>query len=260
MDLKGATAVITGGARGIGRGIALELAKEGVRCAIADLPDVSAERDETLKQLGALGPQPIALDVDVRDEQQVRAMADAAIAQLGSIDILVNNAGVIRIGPVAAFSEADWDLVMDVNLKGTFLCSKAVVPHMVQRKRGRIINLSSIAGKHGRAMSSCYSASKWGVIGFTQSLAYETAAFGVTVNAICPGEVNTHMWRNVLSPAIGAVAGVAPDEAFRAWIDREVPMKREQTVEDMGQAVVFLCKAENITGIAMSVSGGTEMG
>jgi NAD(P)-dependent dehydrogenase (short-subunit alcohol dehydrogenase family) len=165
MELQGATAIVTGGARGIGRGIAYELAKEGVRVAVADLPAVAAEREETIAEIKRLGSDAFAVDVDVRDLKQAQAMVDAVVGRWGQVDILVNNAGVIRIGPVAAFSEDDWDLVIDVNLKGTFLCSKAAVPHMMSRRTGSIINLSSIAGKHGRAMSSCYSASKFAVIG-----------------------------------------------------------------------------------------------
>jgi NAD(P)-dependent dehydrogenase (short-subunit alcohol dehydrogenase family) len=259
MELKGAVAIVTGGARGIGRGIAYELAKEGARIVVADLPATAADGAETVKQVGALGSEAIAVDVDVRDYAQAQAMVQAAIDRFGQVDVLVNNAGVIRIGPVAAFSEEDWDLVIDVNLKGTFLCSKAVVPHMMQRRSGRIINLSSIAGKRGRAMSSCYSASKFAVIGFTQSLAHEVAQFNVTANAICPGEVNTHMWREVLSPALAAFSGTTPDEAFQSFIKTQVPMAREQTADDIGQAAVYLCKADNVTGIALLVAGGTEM-
>ncbi len=259
MDLKDTVAIVTGGARGIGRGIAYELAKEGVRIALADLPATSADRDETMAEVRRLGSKAMAIDVDVRDEAQAQAMVQAVVGEYGQVDILVNNAGVIKIGPVAMFSEADWDLVIDVNLKGTFLCSKAVLPHMIGRRSGRIINLSSIAGKRGRAASSCYSASKFGVIGFTQSLANECGAFNITANAICPGEVQTFMWTDVLSPAIGAVSGQTPQEAFDSWIEREVPLKRAQSAADMGQAVVYLCKADNITGIALNVSGGTEM-
>lgn len=260
MELKGATAIVTGGARGIGRGIACELAKEGVRVAIADLPATDDDRQETIAAIQKLGSEAIAIDVDVRDWAQVQAMVQRTIDTWGQVDILVNNAGVIRVGAVAAFPEEDWDLVIDVNLKGVFLCSKAVSPHMMQRRGGRIINLSSIAGKRGRAISSCYSASKFGVIGFTQSHAHEMAGFGVTVNAICPGEVDTHMWRDVLSPAIAAFSGQTPQEAFESFIRTQVPLGRPQTAEDMGQAAVFLCKADNITGIALGVSGGTEMG
>ena len=260
MELKGSIAVVTGGARGIGRGIAYELAKEGARIAIADLPATSADRDETIAEIKRLGSDAIGIDVDVRDWAQVQAMAQRAIDHFGQIDVLVNNAGVIKIGPVVAFAEEDWDLIMDVNLKGVFLCSKAVVGHMAQRKSGRIVNLSSIAGKRGRAFASAYATSKWGVIGFTQSLAYEMAPANVTVNAICPGEVATYMWTDVLAPAMAAGAGTSKEEAWDAMLKRDVPLGREQTPQDMGQAVVFLCKADNVTGLALNVSGGTEMG
>ena len=258
MELKGSVAVVTGGARGIGRGIAYELAKEGARIAIADLPATSADRDETIAEIKRLDA--IGIDVDVRDWAQVQAMAQRAIDHFGQIDVLVNNAGVIKIGPVVAFAEEDWDLIMDVNLKGVFLCSKAVVGHMAQRRSGRIVNLSSIAGKRGRAFASAYATSKWGVIGFTQSLAYEMAPANVTVNAICPGEVATYMWTDVLAPAMAAGAGTSKEEAWDAMLKRDVPLGREQTPQDMGQAVVFLCKADNVTGLALNVSGGTEMG
>ncbi len=259
MELKNAVAIVTGGARGIGRGIACALAEEGARVAVADLPATDADRQETIAEIERLGGDALAVDVDVRDFAQAQAMVEAARAKWGRVDILVNNAGVIAIGPVVAFAEEDWDRVMDVNLKGTFLCSKAVGPHLMQQRSGRIINLSSIAGKKGRGGSSCYSATKFGIIGFTQALAHEMAPFDVTVNAICPGEVNTYMWREVLSPAIGAMAGVSADEAFEGFIKTQVPMGRPQTVEDMGQAAVFLCRADNITGIALNVNGGTEM-
>jgi len=260
MDLKGSVAIVTGGARGIGRGIAYELAKEGARIAIADLPATASDRDETIGEIGRLGSEAIGIDVDVRDWGQVQAMAQRAVEHFGQVDILVNNAGVIKIGPVVAFPEEDWDLIMDVNLKGTFLCAKAVAPHMAQRRGGKIINLSSIAGKRGRPIASAYATSKWGVIGFTQSLAYELAAANINVNAICPGEVATYMWNDVLMPAIAAAGGTSKQEAWDAMLKRDVPLGREQTPQDMGQAVVFLCKADNITGVALSVSGGTEMG
>ncbi|HYM16605.1 MAG TPA: SDR family NAD(P)-dependent oxidoreductase, partial [Dehalococcoidia bacterium] len=153
MELKDATAIVTGGARGIGRGIAYELAKEGVRIAIADLPATAADRDETIAEIKRLGGDAIPIDVDVRDYAQCQAMVARTIETWGAVDILVNNAGVIRIGPVVAFSEEDWDLVIDVNLKGVFLCTKAVAGHMMQRRTGRIINLSSIAGKRGSAIT-----------------------------------------------------------------------------------------------------------
>lgn len=259
MDLKGTAAIVTGGARGIGRGIAYELAKEGVRIAIADLPATAADRDDTIAEIKRLGSDAIAIDCDVRDFAQCQAMAQKTVDAFGRLDILVNNAGVIKIGPVIAFAEEDWDLVMDVNVKGTFLCTKAVVPHLAKGGGGRIVNLSSIAGKRGRPIASCYSTSKWAVIGFTQSMAYELAASGINVNAICPGEVKTFMWSDVLMPAVAAGMGMAKDEAWEAMLKRDVPLGREQTPQDMGQAVVFLCKADNITGVSLNVSGGTEM-
>ncbi len=259
MDLKGKTAIVTGGARGIGRGIAYELAKEGVRVALADLPATSADRDETIAGVKALGSEAIAIDVDVRDYAQCQAMVQKTIDAWGQLDILVNNAGVIKVGPVFMFAEEDWDLIHDVNVKGTFLCSKAATAHMMQRHTGRIVNLSSQAGKSGKGGASAYCASKWAVIGFTQALAEEMGQFDVTVNAICPGEVDTFMWREVLLPAIALGTGVTKEEAWEQAAVKNVPMRRPQTVEDMGQAVVFLCKADNITGESINVTGGSEM-
>jgi len=260
MDLKDTTAIVTGAARGIGRGIALSLAREGAHLVLADLPPAQADLDETRRLIEAEGVRSLALHCDVRDWSQVSAMAQAALDRFGRIDILVNNAGVIRVAPVAMMSEEDWDLVLDVNLKGTFLCSKAVAPHMMERRRGRIVNLSSIAGKQGRAGVAHYCSSKFGVIGFTQSLAHELAPFDVTVNAVCPGEVDTAMWRDVLLPAIAATTGASVDDAWQGFLRDRVPLGRPQTAEDIGEAVVFLCRADNITGESINVTGGSEMG
>ncbi|MBI5289693.1 MAG: SDR family oxidoreductase [Chloroflexi bacterium] len=259
MDLKGTVAIVTGGARGIGRGIAYELAKEGARVAIADLPATSADRDETIAGIKRLGSDAVAIDVDVRDFAQCQAMVQKTIDAWGQVDILVNNAGVIKVGPVFMFAEEDWDFIQDINVKGTFLCSKAVAPHMMQRRKGRIVNLSSMAGKSGRGGVSAYCTSKFAVIGFTQALAEEMGQFDVTVNAVCPGEVDTYMWREVLLPAIALGTGVSKEEAWEQAAVKNVPLKRPQTVEDIGQAVAFLCKADNITGESINVTGGSEM-
>ena len=259
MDLKGKTAIVTGGARGIGRGIAYELAKEGVRIAIADLPVTAGDRDETIAGIKALGSDAVAIDLDVRDFAQCQAMVQQATAALGQVDILVNNAGVIKVAPVFMMAEEDWDLIQDVNVKGTFLCSKAVASQMMQRRSGRIVNLASMAGKTGRAGASSYCASKFAVIGFTQSLAEEMGQFNVTVNAVCPGEVDTFMWREVLLPAIAMARGVTKEQAWEEAAVKNVPLGRPQTVEDIGQAVVFLCTAENITGESINVTGGSEV-
>ncbi|HET9201304.1 MAG TPA: SDR family NAD(P)-dependent oxidoreductase [Dehalococcoidia bacterium] len=259
MDLNESVAIVTGGARGIGRGIALSLAREGANIAIADLPDVRNAADETKGQIEELGRRALLIDVDVTDESQVQAMASTVLSELGSIDVLVNNAGVIKVAPVPMMDEATWDLIFDVNVKGTFLCAKAVAPHMIEKRRGRIINLASMAGKSGAGGVSAYCASKFAVIGFTQSLAHEMAPFDVTVNAICPGEVKTFMWDEVLSPTIAATRGGTPDEAFEGFIKDRVPLGRAQTAEDIGQCAVYLCRADNVTGEAINVTGGSEM-
>lgn len=262
MELKGTTAIVTGAARGIGRGIATCLAREGVNVVVADLgqnADVAKDMEETARQVKAAGVEALTVNVDVRDWEQVQAMVKATIDRFGKVDILVNNAGVISVAGIAGMEEAEWDRVIGVNLKGTFLCTKAVAPHMMERRSGRIVNLSSKAGKRGHAFISHYCTSKFGVIGFTQSAAQEMGPFNVTVNAVCPGEVDTHMFREVLAPAIAAARGMTVEEAWQDWIKSRVPLGRPQTAEDIGQAVVFLCRAENITGEALNVTGGSEM-
>jgi meso-butanediol dehydrogenase/(S,S)-butanediol dehydrogenase/diacetyl reductase len=259
MDLEDTTAIVTGGARGIGRGIALELAKAGANIVIADLPSVQNEMEETQRLVAEEGRLSLLAHCDVTDETQTSALAQAALERFGKIDTLVNNAGVISVAPVMAMTEQQWDRVIDVNLKGTFLCSKAVARHMMERRSGRIVNLSSQAGRRGAPALSHYCATKWGVIGFTQSLALEMAQFNVTVNAVCPGEVDSARWQETLLPAIAASQGVSREEAWNQFMLERVPLGRPQTPADIGEAVVFLCRAENITGEALNVTGGSEI-
>lgn len=260
MELKDTVAIVTGGARGIGRGIALSLAREGVKVVIADLPAVKEDRERTAREVCDAGSEALTVDVDVRQWPQVQAMVERTIQHFGKVDIQVNNAGVVSVRPVIAMEEEEWDRVLGINLKGTFLCCKAVIPHMAERRSGRIINMSSQAGKRGRGAISHYCASKFAIIGFTQSLAHELGPSNITVNAVCPGEVRTAMWDEHLSPALSLGGyGATPEEAWEGWLKREVPLGRPQTAEDIGEAVVFLCKAENITGEALNVTGGSEM-
>ncbi|MEX1255092.1 MAG: SDR family NAD(P)-dependent oxidoreductase [Dehalococcoidia bacterium] len=259
MELKDSVAIVTGGARGIGRGVALSLAREGARVVVADLPSLRAEVEETRALAEAEGVQSLAIDCDVTDWAQVSALAQAAHDRFGRIDILVANAGVISVAPVVAMSEEQWDRVVDVNLKGTFLCCKAVIGHMMERRSGRIVTMSSQAGRRGAPALAHYCTTKWGVIGFTQSLALELAPFNVTVNAVCPGEVDTAMWREVLLPALAGAQGGSQDEAWERYVRERVPLGRPQSPEDIGQAVVFLCRADNITGEALNVTGGSEL-
>ena len=260
MELKDTVAIVTGGARGIGRGVALALAREGVHVVIADLPSARAEMEETGALVEEAGVQALLVHCDVRDWSQVSALASTTLERFGRIDVLVNNAGVISVAPVVAMSEEAWDQVLDVNLKGTFLCCKAVAPHMIERRSGRIVNMSSIAGRRGQPAVAHYCASKFGLIGFTQSLARELAPFDVTVNAVCPGEVDSAMWREHLLPALAATQGSTQEEAWAAFIRERVPLGRAQTPEQIGEAVVYLCRADNVTGESLGVTGGSEPG
>jgi len=270
MDLRDKVAVVTGGARGIGRGIAIALAGEGVHVAVADLYTpgqttagypLATEQAvaKTVEQLNTSGGRAIGVPVDVTQFDQIQAMVEAVTRQLGPIDILCNNAGVIDAALVIDTTEAQWDAMLDVNAKGVFLCCKAVVPGMIQRRQGRIINTASIAGKRGGARLAAYCASKFAVIGFTQSLAHEIARFNITVNAVCPGWLGTAMWMDVLIRPVMQRLGKDAESAFLEHSAANVPLGRPQTLEDIGQAVVYLAKADNVTGIALNVAGGLVM-
>jgi meso-butanediol dehydrogenase/(S,S)-butanediol dehydrogenase/diacetyl reductase len=186
-------------------------------------------------------------------------MIERTIKGLGGLDILVNNAGIVVAAPVLAMEEEQWDAVLNVNLKGVFLCCRAVAAHMLGQQLGRIINISSIAGKRGRGGMSAYGCSKAAVISLTQCLAEELGPFNITVNALCPGFLETAMWTECLTDAASAVLGVEREQAFEAFMKKDTPLGRAQTVEDIGEGVVFLAKADNITGIALNIAGGSEM-
>jgi len=270
MELKGKCALVTGGARGLGKAIALSLAAEGVHVAVADIgakpknaPDYQLSGETQLeaaaREVAAGGVRSLAIRADITDYSQVQDMLAQTLDGLGGLHILVNNAGIIIAAPVLAMDESQWDAVLNVNLKGTFLCCKAVASHMIDQRLGRIINISSIAGKRGHGGVAAYGASKAGVISLTQSLAEELGPFNVTVNAVCPGYLKTSMWTDCLSPAAATVLGVDLEHAFEEFVKRQTVLGRPQTPEDIGQGVVFLCKADNITGIALNIAGGAEV-
>jgi NAD(P)-dependent dehydrogenase (short-subunit alcohol dehydrogenase family) len=270
MELKGKCALITGAARGLGRAIALAFAAEGVNVAVSDIgkpgknaPDYGlAKTDEleaTAKAIADLGVGSAAIQADVTDLTQVTGMVEQTIVKLGGLDILVNNAGIVIAAPVLALDEEQWDAVLNVNLKGVFLCCKAVAGHMIDQRQGRIINISSIAGKRGHGGMSAYGASKAGVISLTQCLAEELGPFDITVNAICPGYLETAMWTECLTDAASAVLGVEREQAFEAFVKQKTPLGRPQTFEDIGEGAVFLARADNVTGIALNIAGGSEM-
>lgn len=260
MDLKDTTVIVTGGARGIGRGIVTAFAAEGANIVIGDLldlPDLAGACAETRRLAEAHGVKTEAVAVDVRDFAQCEALVQKAMARFGRLDVVCANAGVITTAPVSELTPEQWDHVMDVNAKGVFLTCKAAVPVLTEQRSGCFVNTASIAGKRGAARASHYAASKFAVIGFTQSLAMEMAPFNVRANAVCPGYLGTHMWLDVI---LGRQREQGEDtrEVFERMSAERVPLARPQTPDDIGQAAVYLARADNVTGVALTVAGGLE--
>jgi meso-butanediol dehydrogenase/(S,S)-butanediol dehydrogenase/diacetyl reductase len=270
MELRGKNAIVTGAARGIGRGIALTLARAGCNLALVDVPsgrdgaltyELAAvkELEHAADEVRALGVKTVGVRADVSRWTDCERMAREAAEALGGIDILCNNAGVVAVALVADMAEETWDRVMTVNAKGAFLCSKACIPYLGKNREGAIVNIASVAGKTGHAGISAYCASKFALIALTQSLAEELGPMNVRVNAVCPGFLRTAMWSEVLNKALAGLFGVAESEVFENFIARNTFLKREQTPEDIGEAVAYLCRADNVTGIAINVAGGGEL-
>jgi meso-butanediol dehydrogenase/(S,S)-butanediol dehydrogenase/diacetyl reductase len=249
VKLAGKVALVTGAARGIGRGIAVALAAEGVHVATADLggPDDPAV------------PYRLAGAGDLEETaRQVAARGVGALAVLGD----VTRAGDARrmvAGPFEALSEAQFDRMMAVNVKGVVLVTQAALPELRARGGGAVVNIASISGKTGRAFTAGYAASKFAVVGLTQALSQELGPANIRVNAVCPGLLRTAMWTEGVAPARAASLGVPVAQAFDAFVRQASPLGREQTPEDIGEAVVYLCRAENVTGIALNVAGGVEV-
>ena len=268
-DLAGKVALITGGGTGIGKGIALAFAREGMKLALAGLEHApSAENQYETSHIGGysaaeavaaeIGRDAIAIDADVADADAVDAMFARCLDAFGRVDVVVNAAGVITASPIEAMSEAEWDNVLDVNAKGTFLVSKAAVIRMrAQGGGGRIVNVASIAGKFGTPMLTHYCASKFAVVGFTNALAKEVAREGITVNCICPGIVGTQMW-TLLNVAF-AESGETPEQTYARFIEGYIPQGVPQTEEDMAQLALYFVKAPHVTGQAINVDGGSAL-
>jgi 3-oxoacyl-[acyl-carrier protein] reductase len=247
LSLKGKIAIVTGGARGIGRNIAETLAGRGANLVLADRNIEQATA--TAEAIAAAhGVQTLAIQVDVADSASVKAMVDQTLEKFSRVDILVNNAGLTRDNLIMRMEEADWDLVLSINLKGVFNCSKAVVRPMMKQRSGRIINISSVSGLAGQAGQANYSASKAGVIGLTKALARELGSRQITVNAVAPGFIPTDLTNDL------------PAE-LKAESLKSIPLGRWGTTQEIASAVAFLASDEAgyITGHVLSVDGGMVM-
>jgi NAD(P)-dependent dehydrogenase (short-subunit alcohol dehydrogenase family) len=253
MLLKNRVAIITGGVRGIGKGIALKFAEEGCSVVVTDIIDAG----ETIKEISDKGADASFIQCDVTRADEVAALVSRTIERYGKVDILVNNAG---IGPQPRFfcevPEDEWDRVLAVNLKAAFLCCKAVVPHMQERKYGKIVNISSLVAVMPLMPNVHYTASKAGLMGLTADLALQLAPFNICVNAILPGLVATPLWDSVIPSG-------TPKEAFFDGVARAmaIPMQRAGTPEDMARVALFYASylSDYVTGDRVIAGGGSPL-
>lgn len=259
MELQNRLALITGGGRGIGRAIALAFAGEGASVAVA--ARTRAQVDSVAKEIAdQFGVETLAIECDVADTESVDRAFEKVKEKFGrGPDILVNNAGIAETSPFVKTDEAMWQRHLEVNLTGTFRCTRAALPGMIERGWGRVINIASIAGKTGAPYISAYAASKHGVLGLTRSLALEVGANGITVNAICPGYVDTEMTSRGIENIV-AKTGKSADDALEA-IKRMSPQNRLVTAEEVAALALLLASDEGrgINGQAINVDGGTVL-
>jgi 3-oxoacyl-[acyl-carrier protein] reductase len=247
VQLKGKTAVITGSGRGLGKAYALKLAQMGANIVLNDIPSADW-LDETADEFKAAGYPVAVTKGDVRNPEDVKKMVKTAVDTFGSLDILVNNAGITRDKPMAMMSEEDWDLVLDINLKGAFLCTKAAAKVMIRQRTGKIINIASVAGVMGNAGQANYSASKAGLIGLTKTTAKEFASRGVTCNAVAPGVIKSKM------------TDVLPEKVKENYLNN-IPLSRFGTPEDVANVIGFLASSDSdyVTGQVIHIDGGLVM-
>ncbi|MBD1362610.1 SDR family oxidoreductase [Mucilaginibacter sp. ZT4R22] len=257
-DLKEKVVFITGAGGGIGKAIASAFAREGAKVVVGDIKQEFVAG--TVKMLEEQGADVLGVIIDVTNYDSVKAALNEVVETFGTLDIAVNNAGVVGIGSIEEITPEEWDRVLGVNAKGIFVCTKAELEILKPKQSGAIINTASIAGKMGMAHLSHYVASKFAVIGFTNSIAKEVALDAITVNAICPGIVGTGMWRGE-----GGVAdrwkleGETEEQSWERNKKAIIPQGVDQTPEDIAEAVVFIARSPRITGQAIAVDGGITM-
>jgi 3-oxoacyl-[acyl-carrier protein] reductase len=249
MDLSNKVAVVTGSARGIGRAIALKLAEVGADIVVNDIPAAAEALENTASEVRALKRKSLAVTADVSSAEDVARLIDTAAKEMGRIDILVNNAGVTRDQLLMRMTDEDWDTVLNIDLKSAFLCTRAVLRHMIKQRWGRIVSIASVTGIMGNVGQSNYAAAKSGIIGLTKSIAKEVGSRGITANAIAPGFIETKMTEQL-------------DEKQRQALKQRIPLGSIGTPRDVAEAVAFLAseEAKYITGQVLGVDGGMSLG
>lgn len=253
--LDGQVAIVTGAAQGLGAALAQRLAKEGCKVVVADM------NLEKAQEVAAALPDAMAVHVDVSKEEMVNRLVDQTVEKYGRLDLFVANAGIVRSGPIETFEYDTWRQVIDVNLIGYFLCARAAARVMIKQNSGSIIQINSKSGKLGSYRNSAYSASKFGGIGLTQSLALELADYGIRVNAICPGNLlDSPLWQDSLFEEYARNQGITVEEVRAKYLGK-VPLGRSCAYEDVANVMVFLASsdASYMTGQAINVTGGQEM-
>jgi len=249
MKLKDKAAIVTGAGQGIGRAIALAMAREGAKICVADLNPETANK--VAAEIKGMGGKAIAVQVDITSLEQVKKTVEKTIAELGCVDILVNNVGWDKMELFIQSEPATWDKVININFKGPINFFKAVLPHMIERKYGKIVSIASDAGRVGSSGEAVYSGAKGGIIAFSKTVAREVARYGITVNCVSPGPTDT--------PFFAQVAGDNP--AIAEGLKKAIPLRRLAQPEDIAGAVAFFASDEAgyITGQVLSVSGGLNM-
>ena len=271
QQLNDKVAIVTGAGQGIGKGVALRLARAGAHVVIAEFNPETAET--TSAEVRALGRRSFPYPIDLSLVDQIQPMVDRVVSEFGQIDILVNNAGRVQTKYMLDLTPEDWDLVVNTNQRGLFFCLQAVVRQMIAQipeeirnadraphSFGKIVNFSSVAGRSGRPYSTHYAAAKAAVINITKSAALALAKYNINVNAVAPGLVPTPMWKQI-DLERGQIFGSKPGEAMHDFIEQNIPLKRAATPEDLAGAIAFLCSpdADYITGQCLNVDGGVEM-